>query len=80
MVLSYLTDNAAVCVAVLSIAFGFNGAIYAGHTTNGLTIAPNRFKTKLGFKRVFKQEIIFVIQSSPSPRVFHRTNLTLLVI
>jgi hypothetical protein len=47
VLLSYMTGNAALCVAILSISFGFNGAIYAGHSTNGLTIAPNRYNDKI---------------------------------
>merc|ERR1712110_1174931 len=30
--LSYVTDNPNLCVAILSISFFFNGAIYSGHT------------------------------------------------
>jgi len=53
VLLSYMTDNAGLCVAILSIAFGFNGAIYAGHYTNGLTIAPNRSGTVMGLSNGF---------------------------
>ncbi|XP_023342681.1 putative inorganic phosphate cotransporter isoform X2 [Eurytemora carolleeae] len=37
----------------MTIAYGFNGALYAGHSLNGLTIAPNRAGTIMGLTNGF---------------------------
>lgn len=51
--LSYVTDNPDLCVAILSISFFFNGAIYSGHTMTGLAMAPNRSGTVMGLSNGF---------------------------
>ena len=40
--LSQMTSSPYLCTAIMSLAYSFNGAIYAGHSLNSLTIATNR--------------------------------------
>jgi len=53
VVLSFITNQPYLCVAIMSIAYGFNGAIYSGHTLNGLAIAPNRAGSIMGLTNGF---------------------------
>ena len=41
--LSVTTEHKYLCVAIMTIAYFFNGAILSGHNINTLTIAPNRY-------------------------------------
>ena len=40
--LSFTTDQKYICVAIMSVSFMFNGALFSGHSLNSLFIAPNR--------------------------------------
>lgn len=40
--LAQVTDSPYLATAVMAVSFGFNGAIYAGHSLNSITIAPHR--------------------------------------
>ena len=40
--LAQVTDTPYLATAVMAVSFGFNGAIYAGHSLNTITIAPQR--------------------------------------
>ena len=42
--LSQMTSSPYFCTAIMSLAYAFNGAIYAGHSLNSLTFAPKRCK------------------------------------
>jgi len=45
---SFTTEDKALCMFILSISFGINGACVVGHGLNNLTIAPNRAGTAYG--------------------------------
>jgi len=45
---SFTTEDTALCMFILSISFGFNGACVVGHALNNMTIAPNRAGTAYG--------------------------------
>jgi len=53
--MSYLTleKTQYVCIAVLTITYGFNGAVLSGHIQNIMSLAPNRSGTLYGITNGF---------------------------
>lgn len=41
MCIGYVGDNAAACIAIMTIAFGFNGAVSVTNLQNAHDFAPN---------------------------------------
>jgi hypothetical protein len=52
-VMGYFTQDWRICLAILTVGFGFRGGCYAGHIKNPAELSPNYSGTVYGFSNGF---------------------------